>query len=225
MVEPSSEQAPRPWEPLKQAFIAHLHASASPSLAVEIWRLFADDRWFREQLEVHARKVLTARTGRVDWLDDVKHEVLLSLARQFDRTPDLRVDLSRVDSTFPAWIGAILDRACGEAVRLLIRLDRLEHGAVEKVADPRARDLADTRIDVSLAVGAQEEPYRTLLMLSAKGYSIQEIAQQLGLTYWETYGRLHAGLGQLGRRLASYRQKRDTPPGAAPVSSSSSTPS
>ena len=211
----------RPWEQLKQAFLARLHTPSSASSATETWRLFADDPWFQQLLETRARRALLSRAGRLDWLGDVKHEALLALARQLAKTPDLRVNLDLVNQTFPGWIGAIIDRACGDAIRWLARLHRLQAETLEKIADPVDRLAADTRIDVSVAIGLQEEPYRTLLFLSAKGYSIQEIADRLDLTYWETYRRLNAGIARVRRRLSSYGPERKRPERSLPLSSSS----
>ena len=163
MADQSSGPESRPWEPLKQAFLARLQTSTSSSSATELWRLFAGDLWFQQQLEARARKTLLARVGRLDWLGDVMHEALLSFARRLAKTPDLRVDLELVDETFPGWIGAILDRECGEAIRWLRRLHRMQLAALEKIADPRAKQISDARVDVSLAIDAQQEPYRTLL--------------------------------------------------------------
>lgn len=208
----------RPWEQLKQAFLARLQTQASGSTATDLWRLFAGDRWFQQQLEVRGRRALM-RVGRVDWLGDVTHEALLCFARQLSKTPDLRVNLNLVDKTFPAWIGAIVDRACGDAIRWLARLHRLGDEALEKCASPWNKLAVDARIDVSLAIDAQSEPYRTLLVLTAKGHSIQEMADELDLSYWETYRRLHAGIAQVRRRLTSYRPESCRFESDAPVRS------
>jgi RNA polymerase sigma factor (sigma-70 family) len=221
MAEQSSGPEKRPWEPLKQAFLARLQNSASPALATEIWRLFADDRWFRQLLETRARRVITMRSARLAWLGDVMHEALLAFARRLARTPDLHVDLERVDETFPAWIGAIVERACGEAIQWLARLDRLQHGVLESIPDPRLEQAADARVDVNLAISEQEEPHRTLLWLSARGWSVQEIADQLDMTYWEVYRRLNAAVTRLQRRLADYQAEGSRAARAFPASSSS----
>jgi DNA-directed RNA polymerase specialized sigma24 family protein len=149
------------------------------------------------------------------------HEALLAFARRLARTPDLHVDLERVDETFPAWIGAIVERACGEAIQWLARLDRLQHGVLESIPDPRLEQAADARVDVNLAISEQEEPHRTLLWLSARGWSVQEIADQLDMTYWEVYRRLNAAVTRLQRRLADYQAEGSRAARAFPASSSS----
>jgi len=221
MAEQSSDPGSRPWAPLKQAFLARLHTSTSPSSAMEIWRLFADDRWFQELLETRARRALAFRGARFAWLGDVKHEALLLLARRLTKAPDLRVDLQRVDETFPAWIGAIVERSCGEAIDWLSRLERLQHAAPENIFDSHSQEAADARVDVNMAIGELEEPYRTLLWLSARGCSVQEMADQLDMTYWEAYRRLNAALSRLQRRLADYQSDRGRMLRAFPSSSSS----
>lgn len=221
MAEQSSGPETRPWEPLKQAFLARLQTSASPALAAEIWRLFADDRWFRQMLETRARRVIARRGARLALLGDVMHEALLAFARRLAKTPDLRVDLQLVDETFPAWIGAIVERACGEAMRWLARLDRLQQGVLENIPDPRLQPASDARVDVNLAISEQEEPHRTLLWLSARGWSVQEIADQLDMTYWEVYRRLNTAVTRLQRRLAGYQAEGSRMPSALPASSSS----
>ena len=215
MAEESAGTPTPPWQELKEAYLARLKNPAASSPA-ELWRLFARDRWFQGQLEARARKALWARVGRLDWLDDVKHEALLILAKKLAKTPDLRVKLEIVDRTFPAWIGAILERACGEAIRQLRRIHRLQLGALDSIADERTENL-DERIDLWLALDQQPEPYRTVLLLSAQGRSIQEIADQLKLTYWETYARLHAGLSRLRWRLADYEPEPGPSKTASPT--------
>lgn len=223
MAEHCSGQESRPWEPLKQAFLARLQTSTTPSSAMEIWRLFADDRWFQALLETRARRALFLRGARLAWLGDVKHEALLSLARQLAKTPDLRVDLQRVDETFPAWIGMIVERSCGEAIHWLTRLDRLHHALVESIPDPRAEQSFEALFDIDWAIGEQPQPERTMLYLKAGGCSIAEIAARLEMTYWEVYRRLKAATARLQRRLAGRRVESGSLARRAIAASSSST--
>ena len=222
MAEQSFEPESRPWEPLKQAFLSRVLDSNSPAPTNQLWRLFAADRWFQQLLDRRARRALAVRRMGLDWLGDVKHEALLSLDRQLAKTPDLHVDLARVDATFPAWLGVIVDRACGEALHWLTQLDRFHRAMFETLADPRQQQSCDAMIDMVLAFDEQDEPERTMLHLKADGYSIQEIAEQLKMTYWEVYRRLRAAMARVQRRLAPYRhENRERTPPALPASSSS----
>ena len=163
------------------------------------------------------------RRLRLGWLGDVKHEALLALARRLVRTPDLRVDLARVDETFPAWIGVIVERSCGEAIHWLTELDRLHRGMLERLAAPLAPQSFDAVIDLELAIGEQQEPERTMLHLKAAGCTIPEIAERLEMTYWEAYRRLQAAAARLERRLSAYRYDDNHPAPRAESASSSST--
>lgn len=219
MVEQQIGPESRPWQPLEQAFLARVQASAAVS-AAEVWRLFAADAWFRQQLETKARQALGARARDPGWLGDVMHETLLDFEEQLAKSPDLGVDFERVDETFPGWIGSILGRACKCVVRRLLRLQRLQQYAAEEVPDPHGERMVDLRIDLLLAMAALEEPYRKLLRLSALGYSIEEIAERAGMSYWETHRRVHAGLAQLGRLLASYQRPQGGSRSSSPIDSS-----
>ena len=193
---------------------------------MEIWRLFADDCWFQGLLEARARRALALRGARLAWLGDVMHEALLLLARRLAaKTPDLRVGRQRVDETFPAWIGTIVERSCGEAIQWLTRLDRLHRDLLESIPDSRAEQSFDALFDIDWAIGEQQEPERTMLHLKAGGCSIAEIAAQLDMTYWEVYRRLKAATARLQRQLGERRRLENgslVRP-AFPASSSSTT--
>ena len=223
MAEQFFESESRPWEGLKRAFLARLLDATSLASAKELWRLFADDPWFRDLLDRRARRTLAVRHLRLAWLGDLKHEALLALARRLAKTPDMRVDLERVDETFPAWIGVIVERACGDAIHWLTELDRLHRVMLEDVAAPPERQSLDAVIDMELAIGEQPEPERTMLHLKSMGCSVPEIAERLEMTYWEAYRRLHAAAARLERRLADYRYEPSGRNPLATPSSSSST--
>lgn len=223
MAEQFFESESRPWEGLKRAFLARLLDSTSPASAKELWRLFADDPWFQDLLDRRARRTLAVRGLRLGWLGDVKHEALLALARRLVKTPDLRVDRERVDETFPAWIGVIVERSCGEAIHWLTQLEQLHRVMLEDIAAPPEGQPLDAAIDLELAIGEQPEPERTMLHLKAMGFSVPEIAERLEMTYWETYRRLHAAAARLERRLTDYRYEPSDRKRLATPSSSSST--
>ena len=205
---------------------AFLDRVALPVTSLEvadgIWRMFAGDAWFREELHRQAEQALRARHRPAGWREDVADEALLRFRDQLRKVPDLGVDRGRVEKTFPGWIGSRLRYACNDAVDFLHRLHGRDLSASAEPADHHAPPPVDVWIDVRMAVDLLEEPVRTILLLHEAGRPVREIALIVGRTFWETHRLLHVGLEQLARRLRDYQPGPRR--GNGPASSSSSGP-
>lgn len=195
----------KPWQQLMRAFLDRVALPVTAEEADGIWRMFAGDAWFLEELRRQAGEALRARRRPAGWANDVAHEALVRFREQLRKTPDLGVDRARVQKTFPTWMAARLRFASNDAIDFLHRLHGREAPAETEPADARPAPPIDLWIDVRMAVGRFEEPVRSALLLLEAGFPVQEIAERIGRTYAETRRMLERGLGRLALQLRDYR--------------------
>lgn len=191
------------WRDLKDAFLSKLSESQmhEPGLWIEIWRLVIVHPWYQGELSACAERVVR-RSGMPDqWIDEIKHDAMLLLARTLRHAPDLHVDREQVDQKFPGWMGTIVLRDCREALRRMRRAHTrsIPIGDAEVAVDGRS-DI-ELQIDLSMAVDRLEDPERTVVTLFSYDVPVTEIATELNLGYWKTYRILQRGLQQLRELL------------------------
>ena len=202
MPDPASYD-PSSWGDLRTRFLAVLSAGppARVGLWLDVWRVFVGHPRYRAVVEAAARRLLARRHAPPEWREDVEHDAMLLLARTLRRAPDLHVDQARVEERFPGWVGTIVARDCLQALRRLRTLSgRTSPLGRRDPADPRAARLdarRDARIDLSLALDRLPEPDRGVLTLYAKGHTVREAADALGLSYARAYGALRRGRERL----------------------------
>ena len=204
----SSSSAARPWEPLKDRFLAWLQSHAcspgSPASVSEVWEMFVTDPWFVRRLRIKSRIAVAAGQLGEECVDDVFQEVVLLLRRQIEHTPDLHVNLEVIDRTFPAWISTRMAHACRDVVAQWKILDQLEPEAQRELLDLRRRRDVDAQIDFGAALLKLPVKTRAVLELYAKGLSLSEVAEQIGMTYWQAHREFRAGLEELRRLLPGH---------------------
>ena len=193
---------------LKGRFLRLVGGSAAEGGPVwwRVWRLFVEHAWYQQLLDQCVSMVMTRRSAPPGWLDDVKQDAILLLARDLRRTTDLNVDHDRVEAHFEPWMRTITMRHCQQALRGMRR--KAEWTADEAAAglfggDDRRHQAA--RIDVQAALDRLRQPDRTVLSLLAEGWSGKEIAAELGITYPKMNYSLRRGIRRLRILLAAYQ--------------------
>jgi RNA polymerase sigma factor (sigma-70 family) len=191
------------WTDLMRRFLEALAADSPEERGrwLSIWHLFIEHPWYQATLRTCAARVLREQELPAAWSDDLEQEAMLLLAGHLRRNADLHVNRALVEEHFPGWMGTIITRDCRQALRKLRRLycrtEPLE--PEDHAVDPRWS--IDARIDFSLAADKLDDPERTVLLLYAKGHSVQEIAEALGLSYWAASRTLKRGLKALKKAL------------------------
>ena len=93
-------------------------------------------------------------------------------------------------TSFSAWIFAVARRACLRLLRMSVGIPEIPvDGAEARLAHLRPEDL---RIDLSRAIQSLPEHYREVILLrDIEEFSIDEIAEALGLTRESVKARIH----------------------------------
>lgn len=188
-----------PWHDLQVKFISSL-VRLSASTWFSLWRLFLDDAWFRAELAKHARSVLRIRGLPLEWHEDVQQEAMLLLANKLRKLPSLGLDQDGLYQKFPHSIGVIIRNECRQATKRLRRLYRSGSRLPHDTGFPSTLPLSATDgqwLEVSLAIDELGDRERSVLRLCQLGCPIQEVADRLGLTYWEAYRAYGRGIAQL----------------------------
>jgi RNA polymerase sigma factor (sigma-70 family) len=184
------------WQDLLARFLAALRNRApSP----ELWRLIVGHRWYQDQLDRCARRVLRRSGVPVQWLDDVKHEAVLLLAKALDRRRDLNLDRRRAGVHFPGWLATIITRQCQSALRPIRRQRQrmIPMGDREIGREPRL----DLSLDLRSAMKRLSPELRRIIASQAIGRSLEEIAAEQQLSYWKARRLLERGHHELRQVL------------------------
>jgi DNA-directed RNA polymerase specialized sigma24 family protein len=179
-------------------------ARTPPAPWHEIWLLFCDDPWFQDELVKQARFVLLATRGPLAWVEDIRHEVLLTLVAKLQKKPDLGINIRELGEDFPLVISTVARNASRQAFKRLRRIYRTGVGLSEQSdACGSARSFErDVRSDdLSAAIEDLPEPLCSVLRLVHVGHTILAISENLHLTYGETYRAFRHGVAQIRRDL------------------------
>jgi RNA polymerase sigma factor (sigma-70 family) len=193
------------WRDLKERFISATDSANNQRDWLDVWRLFVEHPWYQEQLQLCAQRVLRRSFGPLEWLEDLKQDAMMLLARKLRGTPDMNANRELLEEHFPGWLGTIIRRDCQETLRQMRRRQPIGSEAVheDRIAG-RCEDL-EARIDFSLLLDQLPDPERTIVMLYGKGWELQEMANELGLSYWKTRRLLHQGVEQIAGKLGERR--------------------
>lgn len=201
----ATTKRPGSWQDLKREFLLQIDDAPAQTagLWLDVWRLLIEHPWYQEQLAACARQEMRRVRAPDEWLDDVKQDAMLLLARRLRLAPDLRIDRRRAREHFPGWMGTIIRRHCQEALRRMRRLHHRTQEILDQDIGREPRLALEAKIDLSMMLDKLAEPERTVVVLSAKNWSLREIADALEFSYWKTR-RIHLrGLEQLRKLLDS----------------------
>lgn len=186
---------------LRRRYLALLARSLDDELWQDIWQLFITHDWFQAKLEMCARVALRSSGLTPQWVDDVKQEVIVCLARKLRRMPDMHLDRKRPAHQFGGWLYRILLRDSQQAIR---KLRRLHCRSVQLYDNYVVNDCTaglDARIDFEDALRKLDDPELTVIVLYGQGYAVREIAEALGFSNSKAYRTLNRGMARLERRL------------------------
>lgn len=187
------------WQDLKDQYLTAL---GSGSDWLDLWQLFVEHPWYQAELQAIAERLVRRQRGGQVFVDDVKQDVMMLLARKLRSYPDMHLDPQRIHLSFPGWLATIIRRDCQEALRHMRRPQPQSSDAVNDDVLPagKAADL-EARIDLSVCLDTLPEDLRTLVILHTKGFEIAEMAAELEFSYWKARRLLQEGLQLLAYRL------------------------
>ncbi|MEX2119299.1 MAG: sigma factor-like helix-turn-helix DNA-binding protein [Pirellulales bacterium] len=190
-----------PWLPLLRKFLQALEAAFNdPDRGHSIWLIFVADAWFRSEVARIAARVVPPG-WKSDLIDEVAQQAMLLFLRELRHRFDLGVDRKKVEETFPAWIGSIIENDCREALRRIQRV-RADQGAwplAEPWLDQR-RSMEKCR-HISELVEKLKHPARAIVQLVILEYEMSEIAEMLNIPERTAYHHFNRARRRLRDQL------------------------
>ncbi len=157
-----------------------------------------DERAFRDLVQLWSPQLLRFCRRRTDDLDtarEVVQSVWLQVVKGFRRLED--------PARFPAWLFTIAARACADQVRGQVHRRTLAAHYKDVALNGRHPDDTATEasvLDLKAAIRTLAPDQRHLLSLYyTQGFSIEEIAMQLGIPSGTVKSRLHSLREELRR--------------------------
>ncbi|MEX2141332.1 MAG: sigma-70 family RNA polymerase sigma factor [Pirellulales bacterium] len=194
----------RSLQDLRAEFLAALDRPGDRSERwVEIWQLFVGHPWYLAELHSAELRLLDRVHEPTESPGDIEHQAMLVLAKELRHAPDLHVDRALAKERFAGWLAAIIKHDCAQA----LRAPHPPHSRTSAL--PQRIEIADRlrhverEIDLSMALQKLPDVIRTPVELYCHGRSLAEIAESLGISYWQAYRALHRGLKRLGGMLSS----------------------
>lgn len=197
------------WQDLRDRFLSALaEPDAEPSKRwLEIWQLVVSHPWYQQQLASAARSVLRGSGVSLQLQKDIEHDSMTLLARRLRKSAGLGIDPVRAERHFAGWMRTIISRDCRDAVRKLRRQSAASLQRPDHLPASEERVQRETRIDLAMALDRLGGQERAVLTLYSAGYTLLQIAEKLGLTFWETHGAFHRALKRVRRLLGLPRQR------------------
>jgi RNA polymerase sigma factor (sigma-70 family) len=191
------EQEPL-WLPLLRKYLAAIDAPGDDtSRWLEIWLMFLADAWLRGVIKSEAARVAGREKWQQQLAEDVEHAAMRLLARQLQHDYTLKMDRSRIERSFPAWIRKIVRTACVEALRHQRTPYLDERPLPDGQPAPDDRELLEQREWFRMRASKFKEPTKSVLLLSIAGDKTAVIAQKLGISVRTVNRHRQRGMQQL----------------------------
>jgi RNA polymerase sigma factor (sigma-70 family) len=194
-----------------QFFAALDRPGAGAERWLGVWQLLIGHPWYQAELHSAAVRLLDRVHAPTESPGNIEHEAMLVLAQELRRAPDLHLDPAQAEESFAGWLATIIQHDCAQALRIL-------HPPIgHPIALPQRFEIAERirhvegEIDLSMALQELPDAIRIPLELYSHGKSLAEIAESLGISYWQAYRALRRGLKRLGAILS--RSSMRGPPG------------
>jgi DNA-directed RNA polymerase specialized sigma24 family protein len=162
-----------------------------------VWRLIVEHPWYQQQLHACAERLLRRFACRSQSVDDVKHEAMLLLARDVERTTDLGLNASEAGAHFVGWMRTIIARHCRQVFRRARRRDSRQRVLHDSDHLAFADESQFEWRELLQAINHLDEPDLTALTLLLKGFNKTEISAHMNLTYERTRYVINRGLKNL----------------------------
>jgi RNA polymerase sigma factor (sigma-70 family) len=166
-----------------------------------IWRMIIGHPWFQQELHDCTGFEVRGSNLPDDLADDVEQEVILLLAGKLSRRRDLGMDVELAEETFPAFMGTIIRNGCRQVARQL----RRQFVRTRSLLSPHRVLDHSTEIesfaDLNLEIDELDDPQRTIVLLSLKGMTLKEIAEQIRMSYKRVCREYNHGRRRLAKTL------------------------
>jgi DNA-directed RNA polymerase specialized sigma24 family protein len=192
----------RSMEDLRDQFFRALDEKAPEGTALwhQVWRVLLSHPWYQDELRRAAFRTLRPARLHLQWIDDVKQEAMLLLARDLRHSADLHVDRAAAEEHFAAWLRKIIMRHCQQAARSMRRAQRRAGLQQAEVLAAASKSLPlDSILDLALAIRKLPKASRRVLLLRLRGWGIVEITQRVHRCQTEVHRALAKGLSKLRR--------------------------
>lgn len=166
-----------------------------------IWRMIIEHPWFQRELRDCVGYTIRSSGLPTDLADDLEHEVFLLLAGKLARRRDLGMDVELAEQKFPAFMGTIIRNDCRQVARKLRRQFVRSPSLLSPARVEGRTGEIESLVELSLEIDELDDPQRTILLLSMKGMTLKEIAQQIQMNYSQVCREYHHGRRQLARSL------------------------
>ncbi|HET6881009.1 MAG TPA: hypothetical protein VFI31_12685 [Pirellulales bacterium] len=164
------------------------------------WRLFADNRRYRRELDSAARNLLRRRGLKrgvaAERAADIVQDALLLLAACLERRPDLGFNPRYGRERFPGWLRAVIRSHCRQVLR---RERRRRPQPVDDEWAAIAGPTVEWQAELADACNLLEAPLREVVTAFRELGSIERVAARLGLTRSTTWRWFRRALGELRR--------------------------
>ena len=159
-----------------------------------ILQVFHEHPWFSETLHRIACSILKKRNLSCEFLEDIKQESWLHLAKSIKRKPALLFDSSRGD--YGSFLSSVIFRSCLMGARKIAQATK----AIDNESQhPQYDDWEHFHelLDLRQSVCQVDEPYRSTIQALCRGLSINEIAAKRRCDKRTIYRWLQSGIEQL----------------------------
>lgn len=189
---------------LKKVFQIVVAGGRAQSDWAELWQTMLDDPWLRVQVASRAKRFVASSGLEKHVSEDVAQQVLVLLAAKLAADPSLHAKAELLPESFDAWMGTILDHACGEAARMLGAFHPAHANLSSAGAPLDEWPAVQRRLDVAAAVTKLEGQQRSVMLLYLRGCTREEIAAELDLSYKQVAYAIDAAKRKLKRWLKDY---------------------
>lgn len=170
----------------------------------EVWHAMLTDPWLQAEVALRAERFVASSGLGEHVSEDIAQQVLVLLAAKLAADPSLHANAELLPERFEAWMGTILDHACGKAARMLGEFPQIpaKPPYAKKEADEWP-DL-DRRFDFAAAAARLEGQQRSVMLLFLQGFDREQIAIKLGLHYKQVAYALATATRKVQRWLRGY---------------------
>lgn len=169
----------------------------------DVWRLFAGNERYRNELHRAALRLLRERRLTRHLAPDIEHEALVVLGERLRRRNDLGFDSTYGKERFLAWIRAIARLHCRHA----LRRQRARRRSLPDIDVQWAACHAPTvawRAELADAIQSLSEAQRAVISAYRQFGSIEAVAEQLALSPSTAWRRFRAAVSCLRRRCRPF---------------------
>lgn len=119
----------------------------------------------------------------MQWVDDVKQEIVVRLADKLRRVPDMHLDRRRAAHQLGGWVYTILLRDCQQAIRTLRRVHYRNVRLFDSYVINDRTSRIDAQLDFEDALRKLDDPELTVIVLYRHVVSASAATSRLPLHF------------------------------------------